>query len=844
VATEQFVHLRVHSAYSLSEGASSLEELLAAAKEAKLSAMALTDHGNMFGSLSFSEYAMKKKIQPIIGCQMSLMFADNKHGNIVLLAKDESGYKNLCRLLSLAAKRSVSENPEDGERVVTPDDLASHAEGLILLTGGGKDGLLPKVLAHNSDWATELCRWFLQVFSDRVYIEICRNVAPHGKRDETEEALLGMAMDGLSPVKCSDGVVRRGIPIVGTSDVWYAKKERHEAWLLLDAIAKKKTLTFDKGEMQDLDEVRYDLKSPEEMVDIFADLPEAHQNTLNIASRCSFFVNGRQPMLPQFPTEAGKSEAEVLREQASAGLERRLASTELTEEEKALRRERLNYELGVIEKMGFPGYFLIVSDFIGWAKAHDIPVGPGRGSGAGSIVAWSLGITELDPLRFGLLFERFLNPERVSMPDFDIDFCQDRRDLVRQYVVDKYGEERVALISTFGVIKSKTALTDISRVVVDKSLGTVGFNEIKDITKTIPRKENSADPVSLDDAMAHAESFRRKIEFSEKLMNIFNQAKKIEGLIRTSGSHAAGLVIGAEPLTEMIPLAFDHEAKMNISGFDMKGVEKSGLVKFDFLGLTTLSVLKKACDNLKRRDINIDLSAIPLDDSGVYEMLSRGQTSGVFQFEGSGMRNVMRKIMPSRLEDLIAIAALFRPGPMDYIVNYADRKAGREAFQYPGDPKKTEPILKETYGIMVYQEQVMQIAQACAGYSLGGADLLRRAMGKKIQEEMDKQRRVFVHGDANATPPVPGAVALGMTEADAQRLFDDIVPFAGYGFNKSHAAAYALIGYQTAYLKHHYPAEYMAALMSYFGDKPERLVLIRDDLDESKIPILPPSVNY
>lgn len=845
MSDKNFVHLRVHSAYSLSEGASLIGDLLKTAEELNFKAMALTDHGNMFGALTFSEYAIKKKIQPIIGCHLTLKFTEEDGGNIVLLAKDEIGYKNLCHLVFVASQNGANAGVGGGNKnnFLVPDNLINHADGLILLTGGGKDGLLPKVIEQNKEWAEELSRWFLQVFSDRVYIEICRNTAPNEKRSATEEELLRLAMGGINPVRCADGVIRKEIPIVGTSDVWYASKDRREAKILLDAIANKAVVSSDGGKIEFNDDNFYDLKSPEEMAEIFADIPEAAQNSVNIARRCAFFVRERKPMLPSFPTPGDKSEAETLREAATLGLEARLRKSTLTEEEKEERRRRLDYELNTIERMGFPGYFLIVGDFIQWAKANDIPVGPGRGSGAGSIVAWSLGITELDPLRFGLLFERFLNPERVSMPDFDIDFCQDKRDLVREYVTKKYGKDRVALIATFGIIKSKTALTDMQRVLADSSFGFADFNEIKDITKAIPNKESSAEPVPLEEAIVKSEIFKRKVESSEKLTNIFNQAKKVEGLIRTSGAHAAGLVIGDRPLDELIPLSYDGEAKMAVSGFDMKGVEKSGLVKFDFLGLTTLSVLKKACDALKKKDIHIDLLDIPLDDAGVFQMLSAGRTSGVFQFEGPGMRNVLKKIKPTRFEDLIAIAALFRPGPMDYINNYAERKAGREVFRYPGDEEKTRPILEETYGIMVYQEQVMQVAQACAGYSLGGADLLRRAMGKKIPAEMAKQRQIFVHGDETANPPVPGAVKLGMSEAAANGLFDDIVPFAGYGFNKSHAAAYALIGYQTAWMKHHYPAEFLAATMSYFIQKPERLSLIRDDLDEIGIPILPPSVN-
>ena len=831
-----FAHLRVHSAYSLSEGASKINDLVARAKSMKLPAMALTDRNNMFGAMTFSKVASSNGIQPITGLHLNLSLDKKDAGNVVLLAKNEDGYRNICTIVGM-----VTKSPDS---LIEISELRNHADGVILLTGGGADGLLPLLVASNPEKAKGVYRDMLAMFGDRLYVEICRNESPTPEAKGVEQGLLGLAMGGAGKVACDDGVERSEAPIVATSDIWYDDESRHDAYLLLHAVSKRETVSVDDGVIVTENRTNFSIRSAAAMAELFSDLPEAYENAANIAKRCSFLVKGRKPILPAFTSPDGRSESESLRHLAEVGLEARLEASGITGDEAELRRERLRYELGVIDKMGFPGYFLIVADFIQWAKRNDIPVGPGRGSGAGSIVAWALTITDLDPLEFNLLFERFLNPERVSMPDFDIDFCQDRRDEVREYVKAKYGPDRVSLISTFGFIKSRTALTDMQRVVIDENNGHVSFSDVKELTKVIPKKEDSADPMGLMEAYEKEPSFRDKVNSSELLKGVFNQACKVEGLIRTSGSHAAGLVIGDRPLSELIPLSFDSDANMLVAGFDMKGVEDAGLVKFDFLGLTTLSVLKMACENIKAtRGIDLNLAAIPKKDDSVYQMLSAGRCAGVFQFEGGGMRKVMQQIRPTRFEDLIAIVALFRPGPMAYIDHYAARKDGRETFEYPGDPKKTELFLSETYGIMVYQEQVMQVAQACAGYSLGAADLLRRAMGKKIQSEMDLQRKVFIHGDPKASPPIPGAVALGMSVEAANSLFDDIVPFAGYGFNKSHAAAYAWIGYQTAWMKAHYPAEYLSALMSYYVDNPEKLSIIKDELDIMGVPLLPPDIN-
>ena len=848
-----FAHLRVHSTFSLSEGASKVDTLVERARAVGVAAVALTDRDNLFAAMVFSKTASGSGVQPIVGCQLYMSYGEGKRGNVALLAQDAQGYANLCALL-----RSVSDpRPGKGGEMVTPDEpvldpetLRERSAGLILLTGGGTDGLLPSLAAKPGPQAGELYKWLLSVFGDRLYVEICRSGPPDEAQARVEDALIALAEGGAGPVACDDGTTRSEAPLVATSDVWYATPDRHDAWKLLGAVVNKETITMDGDAIVGAGEACHHMRSPSEMLELFSDLPEAYDNAANVARRCAFMVKGRDPILPAFPTEGGRTEAEELREQARAGLEARLAKAGLSGEAAAGHWERLRFELDVIEKMGFPGYFLIVSDFIKWAKAHDIPVGPGRGSGAGSIVAWALTITDLDPLEFGLLFERFLNPERVSMPDFDIDFCQDRREEVRDYVRDKYGADRVGLIATFGVIKSKTALKDMQRVLLHQQFGHVTYGEINDLTKLIPGKPDTpAEPMGLKQAFEESPEFEAAISDSPKMRMVYDQARKVEGLMRTSGAHAAGVVIVDRPLDALFPVTYDPKTGMPVVGFDMKGVETAGGVKFDFLGLTNLSVMQLCVEYIKEfRGEALDLSAIPRDDAEVYARLADGQCTGVFQFEGGGMRKVMRQVRPTRFEDLIAIVALFRPGPMAYIDDYAARKGGEE-FEFYGDPVKTRPILEETYGIMVYQEQVMQVAQACAGYSLGGADLLRRAMGKKKPEEMALQRKVFVNGGqvpgapADAEP-VPGAVALGMSAAAAEKLFDDVAAFAGYGFNKSHAAAYAWIGYQTAWLKTHYPAEYLSALMTYYTDKPERLALIKDELDALGVPLLPPDANH
>jgi DNA polymerase-3 subunit alpha len=624
-----------------------------------------------------------------------------------------------------------------------------------------------------------------------------------------------------------DLAYRHELPLVATNDVFFAEEAMFKAHEVLICIADGRYLA-DSGRRRYTPEHRF--KSAAEMRELFADLPEAVDNTLVIARRCAYMPEPRAPMLPSFPTEAGRDEGQELRAQAEEGLKRKLEThvfPGLGEEERTHAAkhywQRLDYELGVITDMGFAGYFLIVADFIQWAKARGIPVGPGRGSGAGSVVAWALTITDLDPLRFGLLFERFLNPERVSMPDFDIDFCQERRDEVIHYVQAKYGSERVAQIITFGTLQARAALRDVGRVLQ------MPYGQVDRICKLVPY--NPANPVSLADAI-EAEPELKKVRDEEpavaKLMDI---ALKLEGLYRHASTHAAGVVIGDRPLDELVPLYRDPRSDMPVTQFSMKYVEMAGLVKFDFLGLKTLSVLAMAETLIRERGIEIDLGTLPLDDRATYEMMGQGDTTGVFQMESSGMRDALRKLRPDRFEDIIAMVALYRPGPMDNIPKYIACKHGREQPDYM-DPS-LEEILKETFGVIIYQEQVMQIAQVLSGYTLGAADLLRRAMGKKIRSEMDAQRQHFMEG----------AVARGVPEGRASRIFDHVAKFAGYGFNKSHAAAYALVAYQTAYLKAKYPVEFLAASMTFDLGNTDKLNVFRQEIERLGLTLLPPDVN-
>jgi DNA polymerase III subunit alpha len=814
-----FVHLRVHTAYSLSEGAIRVKELAKLCVGQAMPAVAITDTNNLFGGMEFSSSVRQVGVQPIIGCQLSLapMQSALRPGGgkgssasgrdaVVVLVQNPTGYANLLRLLALAY--GLEEAQADPR--VSLADLCTHACGLILLTGG-PDGPVGRLLLEGRREAAEaVVAQLREAFCGRLYVELLR----HGLESEAaiEPALLAIA-------------AKAGLPIVASNDAYFATPDMYEAHDALLCISQGTHLA-DANRRRLTQE--HSFKSGAEMRALFSDLPDAVVNTTFIARRCAFAIDAVRPMLPPYDCGEGRTEEEALREDARRGLDGRLAALAAMPDPKRhpdrAYLERLEYELDVICGMGFAGYFLIVAEFIGWAKERGIPVGPGRGSGAGSVAAWALGITDLDPLRFGLLFERFLNPERVSMPDFDIDFCQDRRDEVIRHVQQKYGEDRVAQIITFGKLQARAVLRDVGRV-----MG-LPYGQVDRICKLVPN--NPANPVGLDGALKAEPQLQAMIAEDESVARLVDIAKRLEGLYRHASTHAAGVVISDRPLMNLIPLYRDPRSDLLVTGFNMKWVEAAGLVKFDFLGLKTLTVLAQTIDLVRRgRGEGIDLGHLPLDDRATFEMLGRGDTVGVFQLESSGMRDVLRKLKPDTFEDIIAVVALYRPGPMDNIPSYIRRKHGEEQadYLYP----TLEGILRETHGIMIYQEQVMQIAQELCGYSLGSADLLRRAMGKKIKEEMDRQRATFVSG----------AVARGVPEAKASQVFELVSKFAGYGFNKSHAAAYALIAYQTAYLKANYPLEFFAASMTLDLANSDKLNGFRQELGRLGIRLLPPDVN-
>ena len=799
-----FVHLRVHSSYSLSEGAIKADKIAALAREAAMPAVAIADSGNLFGALEFSQACAGKGVQPIIGCQVAIAREDNPRlapDPIVLLAQTAEGFANLQKLSSAGFLET-----EPGLKPQLPlARICDFAPGLILLTGGTQ-GPLARLLAEGQKQEAEhLLARIAEAFPDRTVMELHRHGLP--VEQAIEPGLIALA-DAAR------------IPLVATNDCLFAAPAMHEAHDALLCIAEARLLS-ERDRRRVTPEHWF--KPAPMMRALFADLPEACDNTIAIARRCAVMAETRKPLLPVCPkVRPGSSEEETLRAMAREGLERRLDAMQADAVGRTRYHERLAFELDVIGKMGFPGYFLIVADFIQWAKAQGIPVGPGRGSGAGSVAAWALTITDLDPLRFDLLFERFLNPERVSMPDFDIDFCQDRRDEVIAYVRREYGADRVAQIITFGKLQARAAVRDVGRV-----LG-LPFGQVNKVAELIPN--NPAKPVTLRQAIDGETRLQQLRDDDESVRRLLEIALQIEGLYRHASTHAAGVVIGDRTLTELVPIYRDPKSDFLVTQYSMKYVEQAGLVKFDFLGLTTLTILQRAVAFLHARSIEIDLDHLPLDDARTYDMLQHGDAGGVFQFESQGMRDVLRQMRPDRFEDLIAAVALYRPGPMANIPAYCQRKHG-EKWEPPHE--ELREILSETYGIMVYQEQVMQIAQKMAGYSLGSADLLRRAMGKKIRAEMDAQRKTFVDG----------ATARGIPPAKAEEVFDLMAKFADYGFNKSHAAAYALVAYQTAWMKANHPEAFLAACMSLAVNNTDKLAALRQEAARLGIGVLPPAIN-
>ncbi|WP_373946069.1 DNA polymerase III subunit alpha [Paracoccus marcusii] len=813
----RFIHLRTHSEHSLLEGAIPVGKLPSLAFEAGMPAVALTDTNNMFAALEFSVKARDKGIQPIIGCQVTLMAEAT--GPVVLLAQNQAGWMNLMALSTCLYLREGGALPH-----VTVDELCAKAEGLICLTGGATGPLGLLIAQGQMPRAEALADRLAASFGDRLYVELQRHPGENGQLIAAEAASEGGLVD-LAYAK--------GLPLVATNDVYFPKTTMYEAHDALICIAEKAYV--DQSQPRRRLTPQHYFKSAEEMAVLFADLPEAIENTVEIARRCAFAVSKHAPILPRFADD----EVTELRRQAHAGLAERLKVIPhaVTVEEYTA---RLDFELGIIEQMGFPGYFLIVADFIHWAKEQGIPVGPGRGSGAGSLVAYALTITDLDPLRYNLLFERFLNPERVSMPDFDIDFCMDRREEVIRYVQGKYGADKVGQIITFGALLSKAAVRDVGRVLQ------LPFGQVDRLSKMIPVE--GVKPVSIAKARADEPRLREAAR-EEVVARLLDYAEQLEGLYRNASTHAAGVVIGDRPLDQLVPLYRDPASDMPATQFNMKWVEQAGLVKFDFLGLKTLTVIQNAVDliNGQGRPLHIaadgrqlydpapgtenQINLIPLDDKASYDLFASARTVAVFQVESSGMMDALRRMKPTCIEDIVALVALYRPGPMENIPTYCEVKNGLRDLEsiHP----TIDDILAETQGIIVYQEQVMQIAQVMAGYSLGGADLLRRAMGKKIAAEMAKERPKFVKG----------AVANGVPDKKAGEVFDLLEKFANYGFNKSHAAAYAVVSYQTAWLKANHPVEFMAAVMNCDIHLTDKLAVYKRECDRMGIEIVPPCVN-
>ncbi|UMM63373.1 DNA polymerase III subunit alpha [Aristophania vespae] len=799
-----FIHLRNHSAYSLSQGAIRVTDLVALAAKNNMPAVALTDSGNLFGALEFSLACKKSGIQPIIGCQLALPSHSEKVGApaepLVVLAQTEEGLENLQFLSSAGFLNGDPADPS-----VALDVLCSHAQGLFLLTGGNRGTLNQLLVSDQQEKARSLLIKLQEHFKGRIAVELNRL---NESGESVSEPILVRLADEM------------GLPLVATNECFFPRPELHEAQDALLCIAQGCTMA-EEDRWRVSSEAWF--KSEAEMREVFSDLPDACDNTVTIAKLCAVSASTRKPLLPICPkVREGSTEEETLRAMSWEGLEKRLSVMSDGEDKRAEYEERLRTELDIIVGMGFPGYFLIVADFIQWAKSQGIPVGPGRGSGAGSLVAYALTITDIDPLPFGLLFERFLNPERVSMPDFDIDFCQDRRDEVIRYVRREYGTNQVAQIITFGKLQAKAAIRDVGRV-----LG-LPYGMVNRVAELIPN--NPAKPTPLAKAIDEEPRLQEMRDTDETIKRLMEIALQLEGLYRHASTHAAGVVIGDRELVKLVPLYQDPRSDMLVTQYNMKYVEQAGLVKFDFLGLTTLTILKRGVDFLKNLGVEVDLSRIPLNDERTFDMLARGDTAGVFQFEGAGMRDMLKQMAASRLEDLIAGVSLYRPGPMANIPEYCRRKHGA-----PWSPPHEEirPILEETYGIMVYQEQVMQIAQKMAGYSLGGADLLRRAMGKKIASEMEKQRAIFREG----------ATKRGISAEKAEEVFDIMAKFADYGFNKSHAAAYALVSYQTAWMKANHPVAFLAGCLSLAREKTEKLAALCQEAKRMNIKVLPVDIN-
>lgn len=797
-----FIHLRAYSDYSLGEGAIKIKDLVKHCITQKMPAVALTDKNNLFAALEFSLEASKNGIQPIIGLDVNVCYPYNNLGSILLLAKNQEGYKNL---LLIASEIYLNKNNLSVPNIKL-DRLFELTNGTIVICGGLNSR--EKALYKDSmiDDIKNNLKQLKEHLDDRLYIEVVRHSGLKEQEQNYEDFML-------------DYAYAHNIPIVATNNAAFLKEDMHEAQDALMCILNGRYLVEDDRPRLPKD---FYLKSSKQMKELFSDLPEAIENTVVIAKRCHVMPQSSLPLLPKFITDSEISEAKVLEEQATIGLNERISNIEDTEIRQTY-FDRLNFELSVINKMQYPGYFLIVSDFIKWSKSQGIPVGPGRGSGVGSLVAWALQITDLDPLRFGLLFERFLNPDRVSMPDFDIDFCQERREEVIEYVKNKYGREKVAQIITFGKLQPRAVLRDVGRVLQ------IPYMAIDKICKMVPN--NPTNPVTLKQVIELDKELKQSRDNDPAIDKLLSIGLQLEGLNRHVSTHAAGIVIADRPIVEILALYKDDHSHMCAVQASMKFVEEAGLIKFDFLGLKTLSVISWACRLIQDLGVGLDINHIPLDDKLVYQMLSKGDTDGVFQFESAGMKEAIKKLKPDCIEDLIALGSLYRPGPMENIPSYINRKHGVELPRYLHP--MMEDILKSTYGIIVYQEQVMEIARSLAGYTLGGADLLRRAMGKKIKGEMEAQRELFINGCKKNN----------ISEEKAEEIFTFIEKFANYGFNKSHAAGYAIISYQTAYLKAHYPVQFLTASINSEINDTDKINQFIQEAKKLNIKILPPDIN-
>ena len=802
-----FVHLRVHSEFSLTDGLVRVGPLMKSVAAAGMPAVAVTDRNNFFGLIKAYKAAEREGVKLIIGADFDVLEEDERRHQVTFLAQSTEGYRNLTVLISQA----YQEGQILGRPLLRRDWIQEKSQGLIALSGGRNGEVGQHLVAGRPQEAVTALQWWMSLFPDRYYLELQRT----GR--ENEEDYLHSAVELASAENC---------PVVATNEVCFLSPDEYDAHEARVCIGDGRTLN-DPRRPRHFSEQQY-LRSPEEMAALFEDIPEAIENTFHIAARCSTEIELGKAYLPDFPTPEGVSIEQHLENLSNEGLDKRLAV--LNVDDVQVYRDRLKFELDIINQMGFPGYFLVVMDFIRWGKANGIPVGPGRGSGAGSLVAYALEITDLDPIEYDLLFERFLNPQRVSMPDFDVDFCMDRRDEVIEYVAETYGRNAVSQIITFGTMAAKAVVRDVARV-QDKP-----YALADKMSKLIPFEVG----MTLEKALEQEEQLVNLLNEDGAAQEIWDMAVQLEGLTRNAGKHAGGVVIAPSQLTDFSPLFCDEEGHGLVTQYDKNDVEDAGLVKFDFLGLRTLTIIDWAVAMINERDDiqePVDINDIPLDDDAVYSLLQSAETTAVFQLESRGMKELIKSLRPDCFEDIIALVALFRPGPLQsgMVENFIDRKHGREQVSYPDAQYQHEwlqPILEPTYGIILYQEQVMQIAQELAGYTLGGADLLRRAMGKKKPEEMAKQRSVFEEG----------AKDKGVDPTLAMKIFDLVEKFAGYGFNKSHSAAYALVSYQTAWLKRHYPAEFMAAVMSSEIDNTDKLLSLRDECKRMGLMVKAPNI--